>query len=157
MSDWGRAFPVERGIDIVVHHMDIKMSAEALVEFFGDLFRVVDRIRVLDFDPGDSSLFWTEPSFAMFGFMSALPIAGARPDWDNDEEGLHTMLDSLLKFNPPSVLSVNDKVNPFSVLQFLLERRIWVPGDVSLNKEDTRPNLVTSSFVPERLLGPPAS
>ena len=129
------------------------------------------------------------PTFAMFGFMSKLPIAGAGPDstsgyidtvhqlvalghqrivmltpkhtrlpepavlafldcleaegistgsynlpdWDDgDELGLHTMLDSLFKLTPPTVLIINDKVTFCAVLQFLVERGIRVPEDVSL-------------------------
>ena len=42
------------------------------------------------------------------------------------------MLESLFKTTPPTVLIINDKVTYFAVLQFLMERGIRVPGDVSL-------------------------
>lgn len=132
----------------------------------------------------------TLPTFAMFGFMSKLPIAGAGPnsskgyedcvqqlarmghrrivmltprhtrvpqhsravevflqsleaegiktgsynlpDWEPKDGGLHVMLDSLFKLTPPTVLIINDKVTFSAVLQFLLERGIRVPDNVSL-------------------------
>jgi hypothetical protein len=36
--------------------LDIEVTTESLVEFFRDMFRVADHIRVLDTNPGDSSL-----------------------------------------------------------------------------------------------------
>jgi DNA-binding LacI/PurR family transcriptional regulator len=194
------------------------------------------------------------PTFAMFGFMSQLPIAGAGPDstsgfiesvhrlvalghqrivmltpthtrlpepikavgafldtleaeglptgpynlpdWDEEnEQAFITMLDSLFQTTPPTVIIINDRVTFCGVLQFLLERGIRVPEDVSLichefidsfiwcdqaisyidwdwapisrrlrnwmrnvsqGKEDTRQNLVKSSFTAGRTLGPPA-
>ena len=144
-----------------------------------------------------------EPNRAVRAFLDSLEAEGIStgsynlPDWDNeDEQGLHIMLDSLFKLTPPTVIIINDKVTFSATLQFLLERGIRVPEDVSLmchefidsfiwceqavayihwdwspisrrlrnwmknvslNKEDTRQNLVKSSFVPGRTLGPPTS
>jgi len=144
-----------------------------------------------------------EPNRAIRAFLDSLVSEGLQtgsynlPDWDmTDKQALHTMLDSLFKTTPPTVIIINDKLTFCAVLQFLLERGIRVPEDVSLmchefiesfswceksisyiqwdwdpvsrrlrnwmknvshNKEDTRQNLVKSSFVPGRTLGPPAS
>lgn len=79
-----------------------------------------------------------EPSHAVNVFLESLNEVGITtgsynlPDWEPDESGLHTMLESLFKFTPPTVLIINDKVTFSAVLQFLLERGIRVPEDVSL-------------------------
>jgi DNA-binding LacI/PurR family transcriptional regulator len=79
-----------------------------------------------------------EPNRAVQAFLNSLEAEDIRtgpynlPDWDPEGGGLHAMLDSLFKITPPSVLIINDKVNFFAVQQFLLERGIRVPADVSL-------------------------
>lgn len=79
-----------------------------------------------------------EPNKAVLAFRDTLEAEGIQtgsyhlPDWGPGDEGLHTMLESLFKTTPPTVLIINDKVTYFAVLQFLMERGIRVPGDVSL-------------------------
>jgi DNA-binding LacI/PurR family transcriptional regulator len=81
----------------------------------------------------------SEPNRAVRAFLDSLEAEGIStghynlPDWDEeDEEDLHVMLDSLFKLTPPTVIIIDDKVTFCAVLQFLLERGIQVPGDVSL-------------------------
>jgi DNA-binding LacI/PurR family transcriptional regulator len=79
-----------------------------------------------------------EPNRAVRAFLDSLEAEGIQtgpynlPDWETTNGGLHTMLDSLFKTTPPTVLIIDDKLTFFAVQQFLLKHGIRVPGDVSL-------------------------
>lgn len=79
-----------------------------------------------------------EPNRAVLAFLEALKAEGIKtgdynmPDWDTKEDGLHEMLESLFKLTPPTALVIADKVTFFATRQFLHEKGIRVPGDVSL-------------------------
>lgn len=69
------------------------------------------------------------------------------PDWDNDTKGFHRCLDSLFRFTPPTAIFPGDSLLFFATQQYLLSKRIAVPGDVSLVALDDHPAFAW--FTPE--------
>lgn len=61
------------------------------------------------------------------------------PDWENDKTGFHRCLDSLFGFTPPTAIFPGDPALFFATQQYLLGKRITVPGDVSLVALDDHP------------------
>ena len=66
-----------------------------------------------------------------------LPVSGYNlPEWDETAAGLHTLLKSLFQLTPPTAI-ILDEVPPFvATQQFLAQRRIRVPEQVSLLTTD---------------------
>ena len=61
------------------------------------------------------------------------------PDWDESIEGLYSRLEKLFSVSPPTALIV-DEAGPFiAVQQFLAQRKLRVPQDVSLICTDADP------------------
>ena len=58
------------------------------------------------------------------------------PDWEDNKESLHQRLDALFQVTPPTALVVDQTILFFAVQQFLLERGIRVPRDVSMVSAD---------------------
>jgi len=54
------------------------------------------------------------------------------PDWQETREGLHKLLESLFKTTPPTVLIIDEAPILAATQQFLAQRNIQVPEDVSL-------------------------
>ncbi len=54
------------------------------------------------------------------------------PDWSYDAEGLHQCLDTLFKVTPPTAIYCMQASIYHSVKQYLSEKEIATPGDVSL-------------------------
>ncbi len=66
-----------------------------------------------------------------------LPVSGFNlPEWDETAAGLHNLLKSLFQLTPPTAI-ILDEVPPFvATQQFLAQRRIRVPEQVSLLTTD---------------------
>ncbi len=61
------------------------------------------------------------------------------PDWEESVQGLYDRLDKLFSISPPTALIV-DEVQPFvAVQQFLAQRKLRVPQDVSMICTDADP------------------
>ena len=61
------------------------------------------------------------------------------PDWEESTEGLYARLEKLFRVSPPTALIV-DEAGPFiAVQQFLAQRKLRVPQDVSLICTDADP------------------
>lgn len=69
------------------------------------------------------------------------------PDWENDKQGFHRCLNALFRHTPPTALFPGDSPLFFATQQYLLGKRITVPGDVSLVALDDHPAF--EWFVPE--------
>ena len=71
-------------------------------------------------------------------FLAELQSHGIRPspyhlpDWQETADGLHGLLDNLFQFTPPSALLIDEAPLFVGVQQFLANRRILVPDQVSL-------------------------
>jgi DNA-binding LacI/PurR family transcriptional regulator len=61
------------------------------------------------------------------------------PDWDDTSQGLSSCLHELFRLTPPTALIVDEVPLFVSVLQFLGEQGLKVPGDVSLVSADPDP------------------
>lgn len=62
------------------------------------------------------------------------------PDWEEDIEGFHKRLEALFQVTPPTALIVDEVAFFLAVQQFLSNRGIRVPGDVSLVCTDASPD-----------------
>lgn len=71
-------------------------------------------------------------------FLDELTAAGIpageynSPEWDESPEGLRKLLVSLFKLTPPTAILTWDGFEASGVLAFLAERKLTVPGEVSL-------------------------
>ncbi len=84
-------------------------------------------------DPG-------EPEKAFLNELDAHSIPSGSynlPDWEETIDGLHTRLDSLFRVTPPTALIVDEAPLFAAVQQFLAQRKILVPQDISLICTDT--------------------
>lgn len=78
------------------------------------------------------------PGLAEKSFLAELAAHGITPssfhlpDWDEDTDGFHGMLDSLFKLTPPTALIIDEVPLFIGVQQFLASRKILVPDQVSL-------------------------
>lgn len=79
-----------------------------------------------------------QPAAFEMAFLDELGASGIvtgiynLPDWDETPGGLARMLGSLFGTTPPTALIVEESPVFIAVLQFILARRLAVPGDVSL-------------------------
>jgi DNA-binding LacI/PurR family transcriptional regulator len=80
------------------------------------------------------------------GFLAELAAHGITPgpyhlpDWeDGMKKGFRTKLESLFRVNPPTALIVDELKMFVAVQQFLAERKLSVPGDVSLLSMESDP------------------
>jgi hypothetical protein len=62
------------------------------------------------------------------------------PDWEENMEDFHRVLDSLFMISPPTALIIDDVPLLIAVQQFLLHRGLRVPQDVSLVCTDGDPH-----------------
>ena len=62
------------------------------------------------------------------------------PDWSDRKDGLLSCLDSLFKVTPPTALIIQEAPVFAAVQQFLANRGLKVPDDVSLICSDPDPN-----------------
>lgn len=61
------------------------------------------------------------------------------PDWEENPERFHEMLDSIFRLTPPTALIVDEAALYIAVMQFCLDRRLRVPEDLSLVCTDADP------------------
>jgi len=79
-----------------------------------------------------------EPGRAELAFLEELEVHGIRtgpynlPDWEGSPESLHQCLESLFGATPPTALLVVEAPMFFAAQQFLSNRGLRVPQDVSL-------------------------
>jgi DNA-binding LacI/PurR family transcriptional regulator len=62
------------------------------------------------------------------------------PDWEEDLDGFHRLLNSLFQHTPPTALIVDESIFLVATMQFLQNRRLQVPEDVSLICTDGDPH-----------------
>ena len=62
------------------------------------------------------------------------------PDWGNDHEGLHQCIDSLFKHTPPTALIFGEPALYLAARQYLADRGITAPRDVSMISMDPNPS-----------------
>jgi DNA-binding LacI/PurR family transcriptional regulator len=78
-------------------------------------------------------------------FLAELAAAGITPGlyhlpgWEDGKNGFQTILESLFRVNPPTALIVDELKMFVAVQQFLAERKLNVPGDVSLVSMESDP------------------
>lgn len=88
-----------------------------------------------------------KPSPGLFErrFLEELERLGIRtgaynlPDWEDDALGFHRCLDSLFQHTPPTALLPGEHALFFATQQYLLEKGMVVPRDVSLVTIDDHP------------------
>jgi DNA-binding LacI/PurR family transcriptional regulator/biotin operon repressor len=79
-----------------------------------------------------------EPGETEKAFLKELDAHGITPspynlpDWAESVDGLHARLDSLFRVTPPTALIIDEAPLFAAVQQFLAQRKILVPQDVSL-------------------------
>lgn len=79
-----------------------------------------------------------EPGAVERAFLNELKELGIEPssyhlpDWEETPEGLHDCLESLFRVTPPTALIMDEPPFLIGALQFLGQRNIQVPQDVSL-------------------------
>lgn len=64
------------------------------------------------------------------------------PDWEDNKEGFQALLDSLFRVTPPTALMIDEAYQLVAVQQFLNQRGIRAPDDVSLVCSDADPTFV---------------
>lgn len=62
------------------------------------------------------------------------------PHWDDTRQGLHSCLNELFRVTPPTALIANEAPFFMGALQFLSQRRLRVPQDVSVLCSDPDPS-----------------
>lgn len=78
------------------------------------------------------------PSRPVRAFLDELSAAGITtgefnsPDWEESPAGLRTLMESLFMLTPPTAIITWDGYEASGVLSFLNERKLSVPGDISL-------------------------
>jgi LacI family transcriptional regulator len=79
-----------------------------------------------------------EPGASVQPFLDVLAAHGIEPgpynlpDWEEDIDSFHGCLEALFQHTPPTALIVDEAAFFFAAMQFLLNRRMRVPEDVSL-------------------------
>ena len=87
-----------------------------------------------------------EPGRSERAFLGELGSHGIRtgpynlPDWEENIEDFHRVLDSLFMISPPTALIIDEVPLLIAVQQFLLHRGLRVPQDVSLVCTDGDPH-----------------
>jgi DNA-binding LacI/PurR family transcriptional regulator len=87
-----------------------------------------------------------EPGAVEQAFLDELAGHGIQPssyhlpDWEETIEGFNACLEMLFRFTPPTAMIVDEAPFFVAVQQFLVERAIRVPGDVSLVCTDASPD-----------------
>lgn len=61
------------------------------------------------------------------------------PDWEESASGFHDLMQRLFKSTPPTALIIDDAQFIFATQQFLMNRRLSLPEDVSLICADGNP------------------
>lgn len=85
------------------------------------------------------------PGLPEEAFLNALksrgisPTAYHLPDWEDNPERFHAMLDATFRVTPPTALIVDEAALFVAVMQFCLDRRLRVPEDLSLVCTDDDP------------------
>ena len=78
-------------------------------------------------------------------FLDELKAAGVAagdfnlPDWTETPQGLHDLLSSLFRVTPPTALIINEVPLYMAVQQFLAQKQLRVPEDVSLIADNADP------------------
>ena len=78
------------------------------------------------------------PGIAEKAFLEELAASGIAPssfhlpDWEEDTDGFHCLLENLFKVTPPTALIIDEVPLFIGVQQFLASRKILVPDQVSL-------------------------
>lgn len=86
------------------------------------------------------------PGASMRTFLQELTAHGIEPasyhlpDWEEDIDSFHGCLEGLFRHTPPTALIVDEAGFFFGTMQFLLNRRLRVPEDVSLICTDADPH-----------------
>jgi hypothetical protein len=86
-----------------------------------------------------------EPGRSERAFLEELQSHGIHtgpynlPDWEDSIDGFHQILDSLFTRTPPTALIIDESAFFFATQQFLLNRGIRVPQDISLLCTDGDP------------------
>ena len=62
------------------------------------------------------------------------------PDWEEDMDGFHRLLNSLFQHTPPTALIVDESIFFVATMLYLQNRRLQVPEDVSLICTDGDPH-----------------
>jgi DNA-binding LacI/PurR family transcriptional regulator len=62
------------------------------------------------------------------------------PDWEEDLDGFHRLLNNLFQHTPPTALIVDESIFLVATMQFLQSRRLQVPEDISLICTDGDPH-----------------
>ena len=89
-----------------------------------------------------------EPGASVRPFLDELAAHGLAPgpynlpDWEEDIDSFHQCLESLFQHTPPTALIVDEAGFFFATMQFLLNRRLRVPEDVSLICTDGDSNFI---------------
>jgi DNA-binding LacI/PurR family transcriptional regulator len=88
------------------------------------------------------------PGHSQRHFLRVMSAAGIEvsdyhfPFWEDTKEGFHSCLEGLFHATPPTALLVEDPILFGAVQQFLAERGMRVPGDISLVCADPDPTFV---------------
>lgn len=87
-----------------------------------------------------------EPGASEMAFLNelashGLPVSDYNlPIWEESVEGFHSCLESLFELNPPTALIIQEATLFAAAQQFLAQRQIRVPQDISLVCTDEDPN-----------------
>jgi DNA-binding LacI/PurR family transcriptional regulator len=87
-----------------------------------------------------------EPGHVVKAFIAemaahGIPVSAYNvPDWDESREGLKTLLDSLFRVTPPTAIIVANVQFVPAIIQFLGNRRIMIPSQISLVASDDDPS-----------------
>jgi DNA-binding LacI/PurR family transcriptional regulator/biotin operon repressor len=87
-----------------------------------------------------------EPGRSEHAFLDELRTHGIAPgpyhlpDWDESIDGFHGLLKSLFRITPPTAIIIDEVPFFIAAQQFLAERGLRVPKDVSLVCTDASPN-----------------
>jgi DNA-binding LacI/PurR family transcriptional regulator len=83
-----------------------------------------------------------QPSAGLAAYLDTLREHGCQigefnlPDWEETNAGFHECLHSLFRSTPPTALIVDEVTYFVATMQFLLQRGLKVPADVSLISTD---------------------
>ncbi len=122
---------------------DLDMDLEAtrrLAELGHKRIVLMARPRRVKPHPGRS-----EKSFLHEMAVHGLPVSAYNlPDWDETPAGFRSRLEQLFRVTPPTALILDEAPFFFATLQFLAQKRLRVPEDVSLVCTDESPDFVWS-------------
>jgi DNA-binding LacI/PurR family transcriptional regulator len=83
-----------------------------------------------------------QPEQAFLDELKAAGIAAGDfnlPDWTETPQGLHDLLSSLFRVTPPTALIINEVPLYMAVQQFLAQKQLRVPEEVSLIADNADP------------------